>query len=66
MFIGGGDWASAWAVDERGRSAFPVEGGEPARELAYRFGINLVVYALTGNYKDDQVHLPALIERLNR
>lgn len=66
LFIGGGDWAGAWAVDERGRAAFPVDGGEAARELAFRFGINLVVYALTGNYKDDQVHLPALIERLNR
>ena len=32
--------------------------------MARRFGVNLVMYVLTGNYKDDQVHLPALLERL--
>ena len=32
--------------------------------MAKRFGINLIVYVLTGNYKEDQVHLPALLERL--
>jgi hypothetical protein len=36
------------------------------RELAYRFGINLVIYALTGNYKTDQVHAPALLQRMGR
>ncbi len=42
----------------------PVPGGEIQREMALRFGINLVMYALTGNYKTDQVHAPALLERL--
>jgi hypothetical protein len=32
--------------------------------MARRFGVNLVMYILTGSYKDDQVHLPALLERL--
>ena len=32
--------------------------------MAYRFGVNLVMYALTGNYKTDQVHVPAILERL--
>ena len=32
--------------------------------MAYRFGINLVMYILTGNYKEDQVHVPDLLERL--
>jgi hypothetical protein len=64
LFIGSGDWASAWAVDERGRALLPVEGGDKAREQTYRFGINLIMYVLTGNYKEDQVHLPALLERL--
>ena len=32
--------------------------------MAFRFGINLVMYVLTGNYKSDQVHVPALLERL--
>ena len=44
---------------------FPVvPGAELQREMAYRFGVNWVMYALTGNYKTDQVHVPAIIERL--
>jgi hypothetical protein len=43
-----------------------VPGGERQRELAFRFGINLVMYVLTGNYKADQVHLPAIIRRLGQ
>ena len=31
-----------------------------------RFGVNLMMYALTGNYKTDQVHAPALLQRLGR
>ena len=41
-------------------------GGARQRTLAYRFGVNLVMYALTGNYKGDQVHVPAILERLGR
>jgi hypothetical protein len=67
VVIGGNDWAAAWAVDRRGAALFAVvPGGEQQRELAYRFGVNLVMYALTGNYKSDQVHLPAILERLKR
>lgn len=66
LLLGGGDWAGAWARDDLGRPLFPVEGGEKTREQAIRVGINVVMYVLTGNYKDDQVHLPALIERLGR
>jgi hypothetical protein len=43
-----------------------VPGGEQQRETAYRFGVNLVMYALTGNYKADQVHVPAILERLGQ
>jgi hypothetical protein len=32
--------------------------------MAYRFGVNLVMYVLTGNYKADQVHLSTILERL--
>ena len=54
-------------VDEQGRPAFPcVPGGEPQREMAMRFGVNLVMYVLTGNYKSDQVHVPAILERLGQ
>lgn len=64
LFIGDGDYASAWAGDSRGRPLYGVDGGKRAREFALRFGINLVMHVLTGNYKEDQVHLPILLERL--
>ena len=67
VVVGANDWASAWAVDDRGRPQFAVvPGGEEQREQAFRFGVNLVMYALTGNYKSDQVHLPAIMERLRQ
>ncbi len=67
VIIGSHDWAGAWAEDEYGRSLLPVmPGGEEQREWARRFGVNLVMYALTGNYKTDQVHVPALLERLGQ
>ena len=67
VVIGGNDWASAWATDQDGAALYPIgrgEGGERQRETAYRFGINLIMHVLTGNYKSDQVHVPALLERL--
>ncbi|WP_413205038.1 DUF4159 domain-containing protein [Rhodospirillum sp. A1_3_36] len=65
VVIGGNDWAAAWANEPDRGYLFPVSpGGERQREMAYRFGVNLVMYALTGNYKGDQVHLPAILERL--
>jgi len=69
VVIGGNDWASAWAIDGRGNPLFPVGrgyGGERQREMAYRFGVNLVMHVLSGNYKSDQVHVPALLERLGQ
>jgi hypothetical protein len=67
IIIGANDWAGAWAVNEFGQPLFPVvPGGERQRERALRFGINLVMYALTGNYKADQVHVPAILERLGQ
>jgi hypothetical protein len=67
VIIGGNDWAAAWAIDSSGHFlTTPSPGGETQREMAFRFGINLVMYALTGNYKTDQVHAPALLERLGR
>ena len=67
VIIGGNDWAAAWAVDESGRNPYAViPGGSRQRTVAYRFGVNLVMYALTGNYKGDQVHVPAILQRLGQ
>lgn len=67
VIVGGNDWASAWALDNSGLPLYPaVPGGEPQREMAFRFGVNLVMYTLTGNYKSDQVHIPAILERLGQ
>lgn len=67
VIIGSNDWVGAWAIDERGRPRFATSpGGERQRELAYRTGVNMVMYALTGNYKADQVHVPAILERLGQ
>lgn len=65
VIVGGSDWASAWARDANGLPMYAVvPGGERQRELALRAGVNMVMYALTGNYKTDQVHLPSIMERL--
>jgi hypothetical protein len=69
VVIGGNDWAAAWAVQDSGQPMFPVGrgiAGERQRELALRFGINLIMYVMTGNYKSDQVHVPALLDRLGQ
>jgi hypothetical protein len=69
VVIGGNDWAGAWAADETGLPMYPVGrgfAGERQREIAYRFGVNLIMHVLTGNYKSDQVHVPALLERLGQ
>jgi hypothetical protein len=69
VIVGGNDWASAWAVTPGGVQMFPVgrgNAGERQREIAFRFGINVIMHVLTGNYKSDQVHVPALLERLGQ
>lgn len=61
------DFAGAWAMDKSGNPLFPVSpGGEVQREMAYRTGVNIVMYALTGNYKADQVHVNTILERLGQ
>jgi hypothetical protein len=66
ILITSNDFASAWALDDRGRPLYPTLGGENQREMAFRAGVNIVMHALTGNYKADQVHVPALLERLGQ
>ncbi len=67
VLVTGNDLAGAWAADDNGQGMNPVvPGGEEQREFAYRVGVNIVMYALTGNYKADQVHVPAILERLGQ
>lgn len=67
VIIGSHDWAGAWAKSDDGFFSYPVvPGGELQREMAFRSGVNLVMYLLTGNYKADQVHVPAILERLGQ
>jgi len=69
VVIGGNDWAAAWATDETGNPLVPIGrgmAGERQREIAMRFGVNLIMHVLTGNYKSDQVHVPALLDRLGQ
>jgi hypothetical protein len=67
IIIGSNDYAAAWAIDEMGEPLYAaIPGGDRQREFALRTGINIVMYALTGNYKADQVHVPALLERLGQ
>jgi Domain of unknown function (DUF4159) len=67
IIITSNDLAAAWAVGARGESLYPVVGSDQRqREFSYRSGVNIVMYALTGNYKADQVHVPALLERLGQ
>jgi hypothetical protein len=67
IIITSNDLAGAWAIRPDNQPMLPMVPGEPRqRELAYRAGVNIVMYTLTGNYKADQVHVPALLERLGQ
>jgi hypothetical protein len=67
IIITSNDFAGAWAIRPDGQPMLPLSPGEPRqREFAFRAGVNIVMYTLTGNYKADQVHAPALIERLGQ
>jgi hypothetical protein len=67
ILITSNDLAGAWAMRPDGQPMLPLVPGEARqREFAFRAGVNIVMYALTGNYKADQVHIPALLERLGQ
>jgi hypothetical protein len=67
ILITSNDFAGAWAMQPDGQPMLPIVEGEPRqREMAFRAGVNIVMYTLTGNYKADQVHVPALLERLGQ
>ena len=65
VIIGSNDWAAGWAVTGDDGSLVDLEKDIPRqREMSIRFGVNIAMYALSGNYKADQVHAAALVERL--
>ncbi len=65
IIIASNDLAAGWASDSYGEALYPLDPGGPRQhELALRGGVNVVMYALTGNYKADQVHVRELLERL--
>ncbi|MDL2405070.1 DUF4159 domain-containing protein [Rhizobium calliandrae] len=67
IMITGNDFAGAWATDDNGSPLLPtVPPDETQREYAYRTGVNIMMYMLTGNYKSDQVHIPDILERLGQ
>jgi hypothetical protein len=67
ILITSNDFAGAWAMRQDGQAMLPLVSAEPRqREFAFRAGVNIVMYTLTGNYKADQVHVPALLERLGQ
>ncbi len=67
ILITANDLAGAWAINDTGAPMFPMSGNDPfQRERALRAGINIALYTMTGNYKADQVHIPALLQRLGQ
>lgn len=57
VLIGNKNWAGAWA----GKTQTP---NTPPYEQAMRAGINMVFFALLGNYKADQLHVPTIMEKM--
>ena len=58
------DMGGAWSRDDFGNYDLQCEpGGERQRELSFRMGVNLVMYALCLDYKADQVHVPFIMKR---
>lgn len=65
VIIGSNGWAAAWAVDSETGTRVDLANEIPRqREMSIRFGVNLAMYALSGNYKADQVHAAELIRRM--
>ena len=67
IMITANDFAGAWAIDENGEPLLPTVPADPMQRVyAFRAGVNITMYMLTGNYKSDQVHVPQLLERLGQ
>ena len=61
------DLGGAWSTNKLGHWNYDVVGGGAMqRKISARLGVNIVLYALTLDYKKDMVHLPIILERLRR
>ena len=61
------DLGGAWSRNKLGYWNYDmVGGGETQRKSSIRLGVNIILYALTLDYKKDMVHLPIILERLRR
>lgn len=57
----------AWERDQLGKwTNACTPGGEEQRRDAFHLGINLILYAMTENYKEDLIHVPFIRKRLTR
>jgi hypothetical protein len=59
VIIGENNWAGAWA-------GITLPESSRERDLALRAGINMVFYALSGNYKADQARILDTLDKLDR
>ena len=58
------DLGGAWAADLYNRPIQEcVPGGERQREMAYRLGVNVIMYTLCLNYKKDRIHVETILRR---
>ncbi|MHB2025778.1 MAG: DUF4159 domain-containing protein [Elusimicrobiota bacterium] len=59
------DILGAWALDPLGRPLYPcAPGGEAQRIQAQKLALNIILFSLTGTYKDDAVHQPYLLMKM--
>lgn len=67
ILITSNDFAGAWAHNGNGNWMYPlVPDDNMQRVWAFRGGLNIVMYILSGNYKSDQVHVPEILKRLGQ
>jgi len=59
------DLGGAWERDHLGRWLQEcLPGGETQRFQSFMLGVNIVMYALTENYKKDKIHIPFINRKL--
>ena len=64
VLYSGNDLVGAYAKDSLGSWEMEVTpGGDTQREKAIRLGVNIAMYAMCLDYKEDQVHIPFIMKR---